>query len=89
MQNNAALRKRTRITETGSDRVFSVINTALLVLFSLIILYPLLRVVNSSFSSSQAIASGQVGLWPVDFNLLAYKKVFEYQAIWIGYANSL
>jgi multiple sugar transport system permease protein/putative aldouronate transport system permease protein len=89
MLNIVALRKRTRINETGSDLVFSIANTTILVLFSLVILYPLLRVVNSSFSSSQAIASGQVGLWPVEFNLLAYEKVFGYQAIWVGYANSL
>lgn len=89
MQLRSTVGRPTRINETGSDLLFTIANTSLLILISLVILYPLVRVVSFSFSSGEAIASGSVGLWPVGFNLKAYRKVFEYGPILVGYANSL
>ncbi|MBX3050472.1 MAG: carbohydrate ABC transporter permease [Caldilineaceae bacterium] len=45
--------------------------------------------VSASFSDGAAVISGRVVLWPVDFSLLAYEKIFQYESIWTGYANSL
>ncbi|TBL78357.1 carbohydrate ABC transporter permease [Paenibacillus thalictri] len=52
-------------------------------------MYPLVYIVSASFSSSDAVISGKVWLWPVDPGLKGYKAVFEYNAIWIGFGNSL
>ncbi len=57
--------------------------------FFLTVLYPLVYILSASFSSSDAVISGKVWLWPVDPGLKGYKAVFEYKAIWIGFGNSL
>jgi putative aldouronate transport system permease protein len=78
-----------RIRETGVDRAFTLLNYALLTLFTLVILYPLIYVVSASFSDGAAVIAGRVWLWPVNPSLFAYEKVFSYPLIWSGYANSL
>ena len=54
-----------------------------------IVLYPLIYVVSSSFSSPLAVSSGRVWLWPVDFSLRGYQVAFSNPQIITGYANSL
>lgn len=79
----------TRIREAGNDRLFLFgVYTFLLVIF-LLVLYPLVYVVSSSFSSPTAVSSGQVWLWPVDFSLRGYQVAFSNPQIITGYANSL
>lgn len=64
-------------------------NYVLLALLVITILYPLIYVISASFSSGDALMSGKVRLFPVDLTLLSYKTVFEYDAIWIGFVNSI
>ena len=64
-----------KIKESGSYRVFKVFNAIILTLFSVAMLYPFLYLVAQSFSSTQAIVAGQVGLIPKDFNISTYKYV--------------
>lgn len=78
-----------RIREPRVDRAFNVVNVLLLAAFSLSVLYPLIYVFSSSFSSGEAIASGAVKLWPVDFNLNAYDTIFASSSITTGFANSI
>lgn len=85
----AEYRPTGHIRETGVDRIFNVINYTILVIFLVVILYPLIYVVSASLSDGAAVIAGRVVLWPVDFSLLAYKKIFEYERIWTGYANSV
>jgi len=71
------------------DRImYTVINT-IMILFLIIILYPLIYVVSSSFSSGSAVSAGRVLLWPVEPTLQGYKIVFGYKAVWTGYANTI
>ena len=72
-----------------SDRMFNIVVTAIVTAFTISILYPLIYVVSSSFSSGIAVSEGRVLLWPVDFSLAGYKTVFNNQMIWIGYANTI
>lgn len=39
--------------------------------------FPILNVLAMSFSSSRAIVSGEVVMWPVEFNSMAYLKLFQ------------
>lgn len=78
-----------RIRESRVDRIFNLVNYTILTVFLLVVLYPLIYVVSASFSDGAAVISGRVVLWPVDFSLLAYEKIFQYESIWTGYANSL
>lgn len=64
-----------KIKESVSYRVFKVFNAIILTLISVAMLYPFLYLVAQSFSSTQAIVAGQVGLIPKDFNISTYKYV--------------
>ena len=64
-----------KIKESGSYRVFKVFNAIILTLISVAMLYPFLYLADQSFSSTQAIVAGQVGLIPKDFNISTYKYV--------------
>ena len=64
-----------KIKESGGYRVLKVFNAIILTLISVAMLYPFLYLVAQSFSSTQAIVAGQVGLIPKDFNISTYKYV--------------
>ncbi|CAM4121093.1 carbohydrate ABC transporter permease [Paenibacillus alkaliterrae] len=77
------------IRESSGDRLFMVLVYAFLTLVLLIVLLPLLYIVSSSFSSPQAVVSGKVWLFPVQFTLDGYKAVFNNPQIGTGFLNSL
>jgi len=79
---------RTIIRESGSDRLFNVMNYAMLTLTLLVVLYPLVYVVSASFSSSYAVLSGKVWLWPVDPSLDGYKAIFKNSNVLTGFKNT-
>lgn len=80
---------KTAIRDSKGDRIFTILNYTFLGLLVLTVLYPLIFIVSASFSSPEAVSSGRVWLWPVDFSLAGYEAVFENNMIWKGYANSL
>lgn len=69
---------------------YDVLNTSLLLLLSLITLYPLLYVLFASFSDSNMLA-GHGGLLhkPLGFTIASYRYVFRNSSIWIGYGNTI
>lgn len=69
--------------------LFDVINNTLLILLTLLCLYPLYYTVIASVSDFTAVATGKVSFWPIDFQLKAYQAVFENQQIWTGYRNTI
>ena len=88
----AARRKavpRRGIRDSVRDRVFNSTNNILLVVVFVVVLYPLVYIVSCSFSSTLAIYSGRVWIWPVGFQLVAYQKIFEYPPVLIGYRNTV
>ncbi|OXS55291.1 ABC transporter permease [Cohnella sp. CIP 111063] len=56
-------------------RLFVVLNYLFLAATAAACLLPLVNVLAISFSSSSAVAAGQVTLWPVDFSLKSYEFV--------------
>jgi multiple sugar transport system permease protein/putative aldouronate transport system permease protein len=82
-------RTSTRIRETGFDFVFTLVNNLFLILIFIAVLYPLVYVLSASFSDPIAVSSGKVVLWPVNFTVKAYQRIFEYSRIWSGYMNSI
>lgn len=78
-----------KIRQSVGDRIFLGIIYAILILFTLLCLYPLFLVVISSFSDPVAVAQGKVLLYPVGLTLEAYKEAFSTNDILIGYRNSL
>ena len=50
---------------------------------------PFLYIIAMSFSSSRAILNNRVSLWPVEFNVEAYRQVFAYPNFFKAYVNTL
>lgn len=80
---------RRPIALSWDDRVFYGIINVLLTVFLLLVLYPLINIVSSSFSSGTAVSMGKVVLWPVDFSVAGYQAVFKSGDVIVGYRNTL
>jgi ABC-type glycerol-3-phosphate transport system permease component len=52
------------------------------------VLYPIIYVISSSFSSPDAVGSGQVVLLPVEFSTIGYQIILQYKPLWMGFMNS-
>ena len=83
--------KRTPAPRRGpaGDRLFYALVNLLMGLVLLSVLYPLVYVVSSSFSSPNAILGGRVVLLPVEPSVEGYKTVFQYPIVLTGYLNAL
>ena len=75
----------------GRDPItrFDIVVTVLVVLITVVTIYPLFFVVIASFSSPTAVASGQTLFWVKDFTLDHYKYVLQEKALWTGYRNTI
>lgn len=82
-------RKHHPIRDTLGDKLFYAVCYLITALFMLAVLYPLVYILSASFSSAEAITSGRMWLYPVDFSLVGYKYILKYDAIWLGYRNTL
>lgn len=75
--------------KTKGDRIFDVVNTIILSLILIIILYPLIFVISASFSDPVKVLQGEVLLLPKGINIEGYKLVFSHDQIMSGYKNTL
>ena len=71
---------------SAGDRVFLAADALILGLVFLLVLYPLLFVLSSSFSGGSEISS--LSLIPDQFSLEGYKAAVEYDYFWGSYWNS-
>ena len=74
---------------TSGDRVFYAVNTILLALLALIVLYPLYFIVIASFSDPDAVLGGRVILYPVQITFEGYAKILQRTDVWRGYLNTI
>lgn len=81
--------KTIKIKVNLSDRIVDWLILLLVTIALIVVSYPLLYVLSSSFSSVEAILSGRVKLWPVGFNLNGYKAVINYNRVARGILNSV
>lgn len=72
-----------------NDAIFQSIVYILTGLICIITIYPLIYVISASFSDPARILGGDVVLWPVDFTLNAYQRVFSSSDILTGYRNTI
>ena len=82
-------RRHTGIRVSPGRRAFVIINTIVLLLIGVIMLYPAIYVIAASFSEETAILRGDVFLYPVGAHVKAYQKVFVYPMLWQSYRNTL
>lgn len=71
-----------------SDKIYYVFSGIVLSAILVAVAYPLIYVLSASFSSGNAVSSGQVLLWPVDFSLEGYQAVFKNKDIERSYGNT-
>lgn len=85
----STMKAKTTIRDSLGDRVFLIAIYLILSILLVVVLYPLIYIISSSFSSPSAVTSGRVWLWPVELSLKGYNTLIHNQKVTIGYANSL
>lgn len=87
--NKVFSKKSSAIKDSREDKILYTVVNVVLFLFIIIVAYPLIYVVSSSFSSGTAVTTGRVTLLPVDFSLEGYKTVFSHKLILSAYRNTI
>ncbi len=75
--------------ESPSDHVFSLVRTIILVIFCLLILYPIYYMFIVSISDGFSVLRGEVTLYPIGINLDAYKTILSDEYIPRSYLNTI
>ena len=76
-------------SKSFSDRTFGVFTYVIITLMTLLCLLPLLHMVALSFSDKEAVSAGRVGIWPMGFNLEAYKMILSDQQYFRSFGVSV
>lgn len=77
------------VENKGKDKAFNWIIYVVMGIYAFITLMPLLFVLANAFSSPEAVYTGKVTFFPVDFSLDGFKRVFRDDSIMRGYLNTL
>lgn len=78
-----------RMIVSGSYRAFMIFNDILVGIVCIAMLYPFLYLIAQSFSSTEAIVAGEVGIIPVGFSIDTYAYVLKSGVFLPDYANTL
>ena len=78
-----------KIKHPLEDRILYAVVYTLIILFMVIVLYPIIFVVSASFSDGTEVQLGHVYLLPVKPTLEGYKAVFSHKNVLTGYRNTL
>lgn len=82
-------REKRPIHLSPTDRIYRVSIYSFLTFATVIILFPVLNIVATSFSSYGASITGKVWIWPVEVQFQTYKAVFSSNNILLGYKNTI
>lgn len=77
------------IARSKGDKALDIANLSLLSVVMVAVLYPLIFVIFASISDPRLIYEDPLLLWPKALNVESYKLVFENEAIWTGYRNTI
>jgi multiple sugar transport system permease protein/putative aldouronate transport system permease protein len=80
-------KKSKLIRYTFGDKIFLFLDWAILTIFLIVLVYPLLYIISASFTAGSSVMS--LSLIPRRISLVGYEAVFQYKPIWTGYINSL
>ena len=72
-----------------SEIIFRVISYALITVFALLCLYPIIYAFSVSISGKVAYETGEIILFPKDLTIQAYEMVLYDKGFWIAYTNTL
>ena len=82
------MKKRRRKLSLG-DRIFHMVNTVIMLLIGVVMVYPLYYIVIASVTDPTVVNSGKFLLFPEELFLEGYKSAFEYERLFTGFANSI
>jgi len=78
-----------KIKHPLEDRILYAVVYTIIILFCIVVLYPIIFVVSASFSDGTEVQLGHVYLWPVKPSLDGYEAVFSHKNVMNGYRNTL
>ena len=78
-----------KIKNPMEDRILYFVVYTVIILFLLVILYPIIFIISASFSEGSEVQLGRVYLWPVKPTLEGYRAVFSHSNIMTGYRNTI
>jgi putative aldouronate transport system permease protein len=84
--------KKKQVKVYGSQlesMIFNTVNTIFLILFSMIMLYPILNMLAISFNNGIDTVRGGIHLWPRQFTLKNYQTILTSNTIGIAFLNSV
>ena len=81
--------ERSKARKIGQDKIFNLVLYFICGIIILLVLYPMYFIVIASFSDPTAVANGEIFFLPKGLNLKAYKKLAEYDQLWVGYKNTI
>ena len=71
------------------DKIFDTINTVLMFIVLVVVLYPLYFVVIASISEPYEVVRGNILFLPKGFTLESYQHVLRNNDVWTGYRNTI
>lgn len=74
---------------TTQDKVINILFYVIAVIMILMVIYPLWFVIIASFSNPADVASGEVWIWPKEWNTDGYAELFKQPQIWRSYWNTI
>lgn len=77
------------MTEAKSDKLFVILNYALVWFMTLVIAYPLYFIAIASISDPAMVNTGNVLFWPKGITFEGFDRVFRSDDVWIGYRNTI
>ena len=75
--------------ETKSELLLRACIYTIIILFTVVTVYPFIHVASISFSSTAEAIRPGIHIFPLQFSIDAYRKVFRAALIWTGYKNTL
>lgn len=78
-----------KVRQAKGDRAFGLLNTALLTLFCLFVLFPLVHMLAVSFSGGYHVLRGEVTFWPKGMTLYTYRSLLSDNSIPHAYWNTI
>lgn len=78
-----------KVRTPKGDAVFYAVNTGIILVFLVVMIYPLFWTAIASISDPNTVNRGEVLLIPKGVNLAGYRRLLDYPKIWQAYGNTL
>ena len=75
--------------KSREDRIFHIVNTMIMILIAIVMVYPLYYIVLASVTDPKIVNTGKLLLLPEKIYLEGYKAAFEYKQLYTGFLNSI